>query len=575
MRHAPTNDEVANALYEIGEILELLDEDPFKVIAYRNAAQSIEFSPEPIDALVREDRLRELKGVGESIGAKVHELVTSGKLKYLQTLRTKVAPQELMLLRVPGIGPKTARQIYKKIHFKTLKDLKRKLDSDPKLQQEFSLKGRLNIIRGITDHLSTSNRMLLSTATQIAQEIITALKNTPGLQQLVPAGSLRRGVETVGDLDFVAASTDPAALVEAFTKLPIVRRVILRGAAKSSVMTTRGIRVDLEIVSAREFGGLLQHFTGSKAHNVALRSYAQQHGLSISEHGVKKGRQTIAFASEDRLYKALKMQPIPPPLREDRGEIPVALKHALPNLVELADIKGDLHLHTNRSDGQMSLDQLVRAAKARGYEYCAVTDHSAGLGITHGLTGPQLVARRTELKRVERLVGGIHVLLGVEVNIHPDGSLDIEDRYLQQLDIVVASIHSSFYQDRSAVTQRLLRAISNPHVDVIGHPSGRLIERRRAVDADWETVFKAAARSRTALEINASPTRLDLNDSHIMLARSAGCHFVISTDTHQEGHLDFMPLGVLQAQRGWLQAKQVLNTHPYREFDRWLHSTQQ
>jgi DNA polymerase (family 10) len=413
--------------------------------------------------------------------------------------------------------------------------------------------------------------MLLAEAKPYVDGIITYLEKSDLMEKVTAVGSFRRFKETVGDIDLVATSSAPPRAIEYFVKYPEFTKIITSGETKSTAIHSSGIQVDLEILPEREFGSLLQHFTGSKEHNIALRTYAQEHGFSISEHGIKKkSGKLILCPKEEDVYKTLKMDYIEPELREDRGEIEAALKHQLPKLVELKDIQGDLHMHSNWSDGSNSIEEMAQKGKELKYEYIAISDHTISLAVAGGLDAKGFLKREKELKKVDQKFTSLKILNSCEVNIKPDGTLDLPEESLRHLDIVTASVHSSFNQSKEMMTKRLIRAIENPNVDIIGHPSGRIINRREGYQVDWPEIFKACAANKVALEINAFPDRLDLVDSLVQEAKKFGVKFTICTDAHNVSQMDNMIYGVSVARRGWAEPKDIISTYSLAELNKWL-----
>lgn len=567
-----TNKEIGKNLYQIAKILELENErDNFRVIAYERAAQTIENYAEEITEVYKKDGLKALNdipGVGESIAEKIEELLKTGKLKYLEKIKKNVPASEVEFLKIPGIGPKTAVKIAKVLKAKSIDDLKKKLENG-QADKIFKEKTKKNILRGIEILGKLTGRILLTDALPIAEEMVAKIHKMPNVGRADYVGSLRRLKETIGDIDIVATSSKPKEVISRFTKLTAVEQVMSEGQTKSTVIHQAGAQVDLEIVSASEYGSLLQHFTGSKEHNVALRTYAQTKNLSISEHGIKIGKKLKTFSNERDFYGFLKMDYIPPELREDRGEIEAALSHKLPKLIEMQDIRGDLHVHSVWSDGNMEIEEITKMAAELGYEYICVSDHTVGLGIAGGLDEKELEERQKEIDKVQKKYPKIKILSSVEVNIKADGDLDIKDWMLEKLDLVTASIHTSFYQDKFVMTQRILKAINHPHVDIIGHPSGRIIGQRESYEVDWPAVFRTCAKNQTALEISAFPNRLDLRDVLCQEAKSYGVKFAINTDAHQVQHLELIRFGVACARRGWLEKNDIINALNVKQLLYW------
>jgi DNA polymerase (family 10) len=564
------NELVARILYEIADLLDL-DGVAFKPRAYRRAAEVIESLGEPIEGLVASGAHAALPGVGEAIAKKIGEIVETGHLAYHDELRAKLPIDLYALTRVEGVGPKTAKLLYEALGVKTLADLEAAArDGKVRTVKGLGAKTEEKILRGLAETRGVEGRMLLGLALPLAESLIAQLQETGLFERLEYAGSLRRGRETIGDLDLLSVSDDPAAAVAAFVDLPDVAEVLAHGESKASVRLHSGLQVDLRIVPEESFGAALQYFTGSKAHNIALRKLAVAKGWKLNEYGLYDAAdRSLAGEDEDGVYRALGLEPIPPELREDAGEIELAARAtagagpgSLPKLIEFADLRGDLHVHTDASDGTASLEEMVAAARARGLQYIAVTDHARFAEVIGGHTPETLLAQIDEIAKLNKTLKGFRVLAGIEVNIQPDGSLDLPDDLLARLDWVVASIHSHFRQTKEEMTARLLRAASSDHVDCLAHPTGRKIGERPPYDADWDLVFRAAAEHASALEINANPIRLDLSSDLARRAVAAGCRLAIGSDAHAPQHFDFLRLGVLTARRGWATAKDVVNTLP-------------
>lgn len=584
-----TNSEIAKQINDIGDMLEILanPQDSFRIVAYHNAARKIDMTSQELEDIYEKkglNGLKEIRGIGESIAEKIEELIKTKKIFYREELITKVPRAVLEFTKIPGVGPRIALQLFKSYRVDTVAKLKAALEKDQS-GKHFKEKTRQNILEGIKLLSHLTGRMPISFAEPIAREIVETLEGYPEVIKVDPVGSLRRMKETIGDIDIVAASKSPQATINKFIHETFVDHIISHGETKASIYHKRGPEIDLEILPQDQYGSLLQHFTGSKDHNIALRTWAEKHEFSISEHGVKKiqspclaGRQAkskiqtnskvqiIKCETEQKVYQTLGMQTPIPEIRENRGEIELALKHKLPkNIIDLKDIKADLHLHTRWSEGEFSVEEIALACKKMGYQYLAITDHSAGLGVTHGLKEKDIPRYISEIKKVSRKLK-IPILAGLEANIMADGSIDISDKILAKLDFVIGSIHSSFRQEKNHITERLLKAINNPNIDLIGHPSGRLIERRHALNIDWDLVFQTAKKTNTIMEINAQPDRLDLNDSLIILAKEYGVRFVISTDSHYLDQLTHMRYGVAQARRGWATKADILNSFNYHTF---------
>jgi DNA polymerase (family 10) len=568
------NQQIAKIFNEIAELLELKGENVFRIRAYRRAAQNLDGLSKDVSTL-SEEELTALPGIGKDLAGKVREYLATGKIAKHEDLKKDIPEGVLELLRVPGLGPKKAKQFYDTLKIKSVDELETairagKLKKLPGIQA----KTEENILKGIELIKRGTERRPLGRVLPLADDIVRRMKDAAPVDKIAVAGSIRRMKETVKDIDILTTSKKPEALMDAFVKLPHVSRVLMHGPTKSSVVTEEGIQVDLRVVEEDSFGAALQYFTGSKQHNIRLREMAVKAGLKLNEYGVFKepGEKKIGGKTEEEMYKALKLPWIPPELREDTGEIEAALAGTLPDLVTLEDIKGDLHVHTKESDGSHDLDTVVQAARKKGYDYIAITDHTKGLGVAHGLDEKRLREQIRLIDEANTKLSGFKILKGTEVDIRADGRLDLPDEALAGLDIVVASIHSGFKQPQQQITQRLLAAIRNSCVSVIAHPTGRLIGERDAYAVDMEAVLKEAAKYGVAMEVNAYPLRLDLNDLHIKMAKEYGVPLVICTDTHVTTQYDFMTYGVSVARRGWVEKKDVLNTLPYEQLMKRLKS---
>jgi DNA polymerase (family 10) len=568
------NQQIAKIFNEIAELLELKGENVFRIRAYRRAAQNLDGLSKDVSTL-SEEELTALPGIGKDLAGKVREYLATGKIAKHEDLKKDIPEGVLELLRVPGLGPKKAKQFYDTLKIKSVDELETairagKLKKLPGIQA----KTEENILKGIELIKRGTERRPLGRVLPLADDIVRRMKDAAPVDKIAVAGSIRRMKETVKDIDILTTSKKPEALMDAFVKLPHVSRVLMHGPTKSSVVTEEGIQVDLRVVEEDSFGAALQYFTGSKQHNIRLREMAVKAGLKLNEYGVFKepGEKKIGGKTEEEMYKALKLPWIPPELREDTGEIEAALAGTLPDLVTLEDIKGDLHVHTKESDGSHDMDTVVQAARKKGYDYIAITDHTKGLGVAHGLDEKRLREQIRLIDEANTKLSGFKILKGTEVDIRADGRLDLPDEALAGLDIVVASIHSGFKQPQQQITQRLLAAIRNSCVSVIAHPTGRLIGERDAYAVDMEAVLKEAAKYGVAMEVNAYPLRLDLNDLHIKMAKEYGVPLVICTDTHVTTQYDFMSYGVSVARRGWVEKKDVLNTLPYEQLMKRLKS---
>jgi DNA polymerase (family X) len=553
----PRNSDVADQFELLADLLELEDTEAFQVIAYRRAAGLIRESPRPVAELALAGRAKELPGIGATIEGKIVQIVDKGEIETLTRHKDRVPPEVVTFMKLPGLGPKTVRRIWQELGITTRDELRAAAEQ----QQLRALRGlgaktEENVIKALSAKPAGPPRTLLGTALPALLAVVEVLREHPAADLVSEAGSARRRRETVRDLDVIATATDPRALTEYLTKLQWVAEVAAQGPTKATVVSHDGLRFDLRVVPPESYGDLLQHFTGSKDHNVALREDAVRRGLSISEYGVQnvETKEVFQTRSEEELYAFLGYQFIPPELRENRGELAAAREGAIPTLVEASELRGDLHTHTRWSDGRNTVEEMAIAARERGYAYLAICDHS------HRLRDGALEAQAKEIDAVADRVAPLAVLKGLEVNIRPDGSLDMDDEALAGRDWVVASLHSSF--DRNP-TERLLAAMENPHVDCIGHPTGRKINKRAPADVNVERLIAAALETGTALEINSQPDRLDLNDAHARAAAEAGVRMPVNSDGHGVETLQYVEIGVAQARRAWMRADQVLNTKPW------------
>ena len=568
------NRELADTFTLIANLLEIKGEIIYKTLAYRKAAESLTALGRDAKEYWKEGKLKDIPGVGQAIADKISELLETGQLEFLEKLKAEIPEGLADWLAVPGLGPKKIALIWKELGITTLPELEQaakagKLRGLPGMGE----KSEAQIIAGIESLSRRSGRLPLGRAYPLAQEIIAKLRQVPGVSAAEPAGSLRRMRPTVGDLDILVAASESAPVMEAFVNLPRVERVLGKGETKASIEFTDGVRAQLWVHPPERFGTALQYATGSKDHNVRLRELALDQGLSLSEHALTKtdGSGEITCASEEDVYAALGLPWIPPELREDRGEVQAARSGTLPKLIEIGDIRADLQVHSTWSDGKLTMLEMARAAARRGIRVIAFTDHSVSLGVTGGLSIERHAEQQKEIEAAQKELGDtIRILHASEVEIKADGSLDYPDEFLATLDLVVASLHTSLRQPREKVTARLLNAIRNPHVDIIGHPTGRLIPEREAADLDMEAVLAAAAESGVALEINAHPARLDLEDIYAKRAKEMGIPISINTDAHSEADLDMLHFGVATARRAWLTAEDVINTWPTEQLLDWL-----
>lgn len=566
------NREIAKIFNDIADLLEIKGENPFRIRAYRKAALNIENLSADV-ASMTEGELIKIPGIGHDLAAKILEYIRTGKVSAYDELRREIPEGLGQFLSIPGLGPKTAKLLFETFQVKHIDDLERlarehKLAGLPGIRE----KTEQNIMKGIEMLKRGRERRPLGEVLPLAEDIVNELRKRAPVSEIALAGSLRRWKDTVKDIDILVTSAQPKIVMHTFVRLPQVRDIIARGPTKSSVVIREGIQVDLRVVEKESFGAALAYFTGSKAHNIRLREMASRAGLKINEYGIfrEKDGKKLGGEKEEDVYRLLGIPYIPPELREDAGEIEAAIAGRLPRLIQFSDIRGDLHVHTNRSDGSHDFDELIAEARRRGYQYIAITDHSKGLGIARGLSREKLLEEVAQISALNRKLRGFKLLAGVEVDIRGDGRMDFDDDVLQRLDIVVASIHSGFRQDREQLTRRLVSAMRNPYVSVIAHPTGRLIGEREPYDVDMQEVLRVAKETGTAIEINAYPLRLDLNDTYIRIAREMGIHFVISTDTHVTTQFAFMQYGVATARRGWLEKNDVLNTLPYAELQKAL-----
>ena len=563
------NGEVVKVFQDIADLLELKGENVFKIRAYQKAARAIEHHPRELEAMIEEgEDLQSIPGVGEAIAKKTTELIRTGKLGYYESLKAEFPEGITTLLAIPGIGPKTANKLSSELGISSVDGLERAIN-DGRVAKLFRLGDKTadNILHQIQALRRKDQRIPIGEALPIVEEILTTLRSIPGARNLTPAGSLRRFRETVGDIDLMGTADNPKEVIDAFVALPLVRQVLAQGSTKASVIVSGGLQVDLRMVEHDSFGSLLQYFTGNKQHNISLREKWNKQGLKLSEYGITviATGKLEEFATEEEFYHRLGLQYIPPELREAQGEIEKAEQGAIPNLVGLSDVKGDLHTHTEWSDGHDSIEELALAAQDMGYQYIAITEHSAGRGIAHGLDVDRLREQVAEIRALNERSVGIRVLTGIEVDIRTDGRLDLPHEILSELDIVIAAVHSAMSQSEEKMTHRIITAIENPDVDVIAHPTCRLIGEREPVAIDLEAVFQATAKYNKIMEISAMPDRLDLKDIHAFRARDLGVKLAIGTDAHSIAHLDFMRFGVGVARRAWCEPQHILNTLPLKE----------
>jgi DNA polymerase (family 10) len=566
------NKGIAEVFSQIADLLEIMGEQPFRVNSYRRASRTLETLTQDVAELAAAKTLTELQGIGKSTAAKIEEYLTTGSVSLHSELQESVPAGLPLLLNIPGLGPKRVAQAWKELGVENLNDLKKAI-SDRRLLalKGFGEKLTAQIVRGIEFAEKSTGRTPLGLALPLAEELAEAMRAVPAVRRAEVTGSVRRGQETIGDIDVLCEADDGSAVVKAFTALPQVKRVLASGSTKGCIIVDRRdgieIQVDCRAVPTESFGAALQYFTGSKEHNIRLREIALKKKWKLNEWGLFDGEESIAGREEAEIYDRLGLPLIPPELREDNGEFET---DAMKPLIEPGDIRGDLHLHTTASDGTSDAPTMAQAASERGHEYIAVTDHSKSSTVANGLSIDRMWRHVEKLRALNKDLKTITVLVGCECDILADGKLDYPDQLLAACDIVVASVHSGMNQGKEKLTARVLKAMENPYVNVLGHPSGRLLNRREPMDLDMAAVIAQATRTQTAMELNASWQRLDLNDRHLRMAIDAGALISIGTDAHSIRQLDQMRYGVITARRGWLQAKDVLNTQPLPSVRKWL-----
>jgi DNA polymerase (family X) len=570
------NKALAGILFETADLMEIDGQDSFRIRSYRNAAQSIEAFPQQISELIKEPRkVLEIPGIGKGMLEKLLEIFQQGRLSTHTELLERYRPSMLDLLRIQGLGPKTIALIWSAYQVSDVDGVE-KLAREGKIRilPRMGEKQETKLLKAIADYRRIAGRFLLDAAEKQADKIVDHLRNYPGVEKVTPAGSLRRGRETVGDLDILVTGKaccddeERQKLIDRIIQLPGLMEIIARGENKVSFRLRGGMQVDVRLLAPESFGAAMQYFTGGKAHNVALRQRALKMGYTLSEYSLARvdSGARVAGATEEEIYSALKLDYILPELRENCGEIEAAERHALPQLVSQSDLGGDVHMHTVETDGRNTIEEMAEAAREHGYHYMAITDHSKNLAFANGLDDKRAIEHIQRIRAAEQQIGGIRIFAGVEVDILADGSLDLSDSVLEQMDLVIASVHSHFNQSPEEMTDRLLKAIGNPNTSLIGHPTGRVLLRRDAYPFDLDTVLKAAAERKVAMELNAYPDRLDLCDRHLRLAKQHGVKIVINTDSHHTSHLDNIRYGILQARRAWLTKDDVLNTLPTPSF---------
>jgi DNA polymerase (family 10) len=563
------NREVARILRNISILLDM-DDVPFKPRAYEKAALTIAALEEEVEKTYAEGGVKALKqipGVGESIAEKIEELIRTGKLEYYEQLHKQVPVELESLTRIEGLGPKTIKTLYQKLKITNIDELE-KAAEEHKISQlpGFKKKTEDNILKGIGFARQSGGRFILGFALPLIRSIEERLKTVPEVKKAVAAGSVRRWKETIGDVDFLVLSDNPTKVSNYFVSMPEVIQILEKGKTKSAVKLNTGMNADIRILPEESFGAALQYFTGSKPHNIELRRIAQDKGWKLNEYGIFRKNKQIAGKTEEEVYEKLGLQWIPPEMRENTGEIEAAKKKELPNLIGYKDLKGDLQVHSNWTDGQNSICEMAEQAKKNGLQYIVISDHSRYLAMTGGLDEKGLVKQAEEIDQVNKYLDGITVLKGAELNILKDGSLDVADETLKKLDVVSSAVHSHFDMNREEMTQRVLKVIENPNVDILVHPTTRQIQRREPIQLDIEKVIQTAKDAGTILDVDSYPDRLDLRDEHIRKAVEVGAKLGISSDSHSTAHLHYLELGVAQARRGWATAKDVVNTRELEDF---------
>lgn len=566
------NTDIARIFNKVADLLEIEGENPFKIRAYRNAAMTIENLPHNASMMVeKKGDLTELPGIGRDLADKIKNIVRTGELELLTELENKFPPGLSKLMDVPGLGPKKVKKLYDTLNVQNLDDLAKAADGHKiRTLDSFSVKTEEHIAQEVKKIVKEYNRIKLSVADQYAQPLIEYLKKDKNIKKIEIAGSYRRRQETIGDIDILVTCDNNWGIMDSFVKYDGVEEILSKGETRSSVILKSEIQVDIRVMSEKSYGAALLYFTGSKPHNIAIRKIAKQKGWKVNEYGLFEGEKFIAGVSEDEMYKKLGLSYIPPELRENRGEVEAARKNKLPKLIELKDIKGDLHTHTNATDGHNSLTEMVEAAQKKGYQYIANTEHSKHVSIARGLDAKAMTEQIKEIDKINSKLKNFRVLKGAEMDILEDGTLDLPDSILKELDLVVCSVHYKFNLPRQSQTERVLRAMDNKYFNIFAHPTGRLINERSPYDIDMEQVMKKAKEVGCILELNSHPSRLDLNDIHCKMAKDMGIKIAISTDSHSTGGYDTMSYGIGQARRGWIEADDVINTRNVDELKKLL-----
>jgi DNA polymerase (family 10) len=567
------NEEIATIFDNMSRVLSFKGGDRFRIMAYQRAALSLRDLKEDLATTAKEGRLKDIAGVGDDLSAMIEEYIRTKRIRRYEHERKGIPDELIDLMSIPGLGPKTLGALHKKLHVTSFEDLKRAIDSgELRKLPGFRAKKAENLQRGIQLWLSSKQRMTLGVALPLAEELLKDVRNVRGVERADLAGSIRRRRETIGDVDLLIISSDSPTALQKLVKLPQVRQVLGVGDTRATMMIEGGVQVDIRAVPPESYGAALQYFTGSKQHNVHLRTIARKLGFKINEYGVYRGEKRVGGASEDDVYRLLKMQTMPPEMREDRGEIEAAIDRTLPRLIEWRDVRGDLHAHTNYSDGRSTMEEMIEGARRLKYEYIGLADHSPSARVARGLDEKRLEQKIREFEKLKRAHADSQprVLLGAEVDILSDGKLDYPDDILKRFDVVTASIHAAFRQSKDRITGRLIDAIANPHVHIIGHPTTRLIGSREPVEFDFDRIIRAAAEAHVALEINGSPLRLDLNDTMARGAQEAGVMLAINSDAHSVPQLEYVRYGVYVARRAWVQPQNVVNSWPWTKLQRWL-----
>jgi DNA polymerase (family 10) len=569
------NHDIAEIFEKVADLLEIEGANPFRVRAYRNAARVVSgLTQSLVDLAARSEDLIRLPGVGQDLAGKIQEIIKTGDLGLLKELEARTPPALALLMNVAGLGPKRVHILHEKLGITTTEDLKAAAQAGKiKELKGFGPKIEQQVLEGLAQFAATGKRYKLVTVEPVAEALVKHLKAVPGVTEAIVAGSYRRRRETVGDLDILVTCEEAFRVMDAFTSYEDVSRVIAQGDTKSAVVLRNGLQVDLRVVPQESYGAALYYFTGSKAHNIAVRHLGVQRGLKINEYGVFRGEARLAGRTEAQVFAAVDLPFIEPELREDWGEIAAAQEGRLPKLISLADLRGDLHAHTKATDGRNTLEEMAQAAKERGYEYLAITNHSKRVSMAHGHDAKNLAAEMAEIDRLNARLQGIVLLKAIEMDILEDGSLDLPDEILKELDLTVCAVHYHFNLSQEAQTARIIRAMDNPYFNILAHPSGRLIHRREPYDVDMERLMRAAKERGCFMELDSQPDRLDLIDIHCKLARDLGVKVSISTDAHSTADLNYMRWGIGQARRGWLEPADVLNTRAWPELKELLKRT--